>query len=434
MKYRLRLFVVILVTLVFNLSAFTVTSYANTFSDDFESYFLGQVAGQGGWQDVAIGTYWQVKNTEVYGGGHAIGSTNCCLTNFTYSKVKKDFGTSQASGDVVMYARFLGHLNSIDFVDSAGLVTFSTQGGQTGGGNYFLLNGVSIVEKNPFWNKLEFRWANGAVSLTLNDSVTQTANFMNGIPAALQLSSDGGGFYVDEIVDKGGNTPAGSNVIVGPINGVTLTFSQVTQEGQTTVASSSSGTQPPSGFKLGNPPIYHNISTTAVFNPPVEVCISYDDTQFRQENNLKLTHFENGQWVNVTTSLDTVNNIICGNVSFFSEFALFEDLDVGYIVSQVEEFNLDKDIEQGLLDKLNAAQSALNREQNKTAANILKAFANQVKAQKGKKITNEQANILLADANELIEVLNGGSLFSMLKSLFASFWNRLLGFISFGVR
>ncbi|MDP2696317.1 MAG: Ig domain-containing protein, partial [bacterium] len=212
-----------------------------------------------------------------------------------------------------------------------------------------------------------------------------------------------------------GNTPVGSDVSVGPFSGVTLTFSQVTAEGQTTIASSSSGMTPPSGFKLGNPPTYYSISTTALFNPPIEVCLSWVEGQFNNENNLKLWHLENGTWVNITTSLDTTNNIICGQVSSFSEFGLFEDITIDHVIDEIKSFNLEPDIEQGLFDKLNAAKSAIERGQNKTARNILKAFINLVNAQEGKKISNDQANILRTDAQALINSLGGNLLSTIFK-------------------
>ena len=223
-----------------------------------------------------------------------------------------------------------------------------------------------------------------------------------------------------------GNTPLGQNIIVGPLSNVTLTYSEVPLGGQTMVNSTSSSPTPPSGFKLGNPPTYYSISTNAQFNPPVEVCISYDDTQFKNEKNLKLFHFENGQWVNVTTSLDTVNNIICGEVSSFSEFGLFEDITADHIIDEVKSFNLDPDIEQGLLDKLNAAKSAIERNQNKTARNILKAFINLVNAQDGKKITTDQANILRTDAQALINSLCGNLLSTIFKWVMFGWLDRFI--------
>ncbi len=122
-----------------------------------------------------------------------------------------------------------------------------------------------------------------------------------------------------------GNTPVGSNISV--ISGsITLTFSNVTQEGQTTVTQSSSGFQPPSGFKLGNPPTYYSISTTAQFSGQVEVCLTWTQGQFNNENNLKLFHYNGINWTNITEAgyPDTVNNIICGLTTSFSDFAIFE--------------------------------------------------------------------------------------------------------------
>jgi len=121
-----------------------------------------------------------------------------------------------------------------------------------------------------------------------------------------------------------GNTLVGSPV-VGPLSGVTITFvGGVTQEGQTTVTTSGTGQPPPTGFKLGTPPVYYSISTTATFTAPVEVCINWIEGQFNSENNLKLWHSDGVVWTNVTTSLDTASNIICGLTNSFSDFAIFE--------------------------------------------------------------------------------------------------------------
>jgi len=63
---------------------------------------------------------------------------------------------------------------------------------------------------------------------------------------------------------------------------------------------------------------------------------------------------------------------------------------------------LQSGIEQSLLAKLNAATSAVEKGQIKTAQNILGAFVNDVQAQRGKKITSEQADVFLNDAQTLI--------------------------------
>ncbi len=118
------------------------------------------------------------------------------------------------------------------------------------------------------------------------------------------------------------NTPLGANVVV-ELPPVTLTFANVTQAGTTTVTTSSTGPPPPAGFKLGNPPTYYDITTTAVFSGTALVCINYTGTVVGNEPALRLFHFQPNP-TDVTVSLDTVNNIICGRVTTLSPFAILE--------------------------------------------------------------------------------------------------------------
>ena len=128
------------------------------------------------------------------------------------------------------------------------------------------------------------------------------------------------------------NTPPGQNVVVQPIDETTgtapvdITFSDVTDNGITSLITSDVGQPPPSGFRIGNPPVYYNISTTAAYNGPIQVCLSYNETQFAMERNLKLFHQESGAWVDITDPgyPDTINNIICGTTTSLSPFAIFE--------------------------------------------------------------------------------------------------------------
>jgi hypothetical protein len=126
-----------------------------------------------------------------------------------------------------------------------------------------------------------------------------------------------------EQVEAPGTTPAGGNVTVQPqlANGtspITLTFSNVTQAGVTTITQSGTGTPPPSGFKLISPPTYYDLSTTAVFSGPVTVCVNYSGSGKPQ-----LFHYQNGAWVNVTTT-STTTSPVCGTVTSLSPFAIFE--------------------------------------------------------------------------------------------------------------
>jgi len=49
-------------------------------------------------------------------------------------------------------------------------------------------------------------------------------------------------------------------------------------------------------------------------------------TTFSDPSQLTLQHYESGSWVNVTTSLDTANMVVCGSVSSLSPFAIFQKL------------------------------------------------------------------------------------------------------------
>ena len=143
------------------------------------------------------------------------------------------------------------------------------------------------------------------------------------------------------VLDVAGGTSPGDNVAVEPVDSetgtspVSLTFSKVTSGGETTLTTSGTGQPPPSGFKLGSPPVYYDISTTASFSPSVEVCINYTGISFDgKEEKLKLFHFEDSDgdgiddsWVKPTVSShDIESNIICVSVASLSPFAIFEPL------------------------------------------------------------------------------------------------------------
>ena len=105
---------------------------------------------------------------------------------------------------------------------------------------------------------------------------------------------------------------------------VSLSFSNVVAPGVTSMASQESGPPPPQGFQVGDAPVYFDISTTATFSGAVELCYDYSGDGITDDADLKLFHFENEEWTDVTTSHDAVNDVICGQVSSFSPFALFE--------------------------------------------------------------------------------------------------------------
>jgi hypothetical protein len=72
--------------------------------------------------------------------------------------------------------------------------------------------------------------------------------------------------------------------------------------------------------------MYYNISTTSTFTGTVLVCISYAGTSFNDQTNLRLFHFANGTWTDITTSVDSAHKTICGNTSSFSPFAVAQPI------------------------------------------------------------------------------------------------------------
>jgi hypothetical protein len=126
------------------------------------------------------------------------------------------------------------------------------------------------------------------------------------------------------------NTSTGTGTSVQPVDNnsgtapVNLTFSNVSQSGNTYLTTSNSGPSTPQGFQMGDPATYYELTTTASYSGSVTLAINYSGTNYQNESNLKLFHFENGVWVDCTTSVDTANNIIYGSVTSLSPFAILE--------------------------------------------------------------------------------------------------------------
>ena len=126
------------------------------------------------------------------------------------------------------------------------------------------------------------------------------------------------------------NTPVGSNVqVTDSATGAKITFGQVTGAGTTLVASSETGPEAPGGFRLASdPPKYYQITTTAVFDGMIHVCLSYDpEDVIGVEENLKLLHWQAPTWDDVTEPpVQIADDIICGATESLSPFAVMEPL------------------------------------------------------------------------------------------------------------
>ena len=120
-------------------------------------------------------------------------------------------------------------------------------------------------------------------------------------------------------------TPNGTDVnITDADSGLGITFENITESGTTIIIESEEELESPSGFEVAGD--YFDISTDAEFTGAITVAIPYNETQVQgNEKHLKLYHWENETgWTDVTTDVDTENNIIYGEITSFSIFIVLE--------------------------------------------------------------------------------------------------------------
>src|SRR5439155_13122542 len=171
------------------------------------------------------------------------------------------------------------------------------------------------------------------------------------------------------VADTAPSTPLGQNVVLHPTDPntgeahVLIAFDEVTQPGTTGAYTTPAPNNLPGNFSLGNPPIAYEIYTSATFTEAT-VCISYAGITFTGPP--QLLHNEGGLWTDVTTSVDTLNQIICGRVTSFSPFVLASETTIATLLRKVEALNLNRGEVRSLVAKVQAGQ--------------LQAFINELRA------------------------------------------------------
>jgi hypothetical protein len=85
------------------------------------------------------------------------------------------------------------------------------------------------------------------------------------------------------------------------------------------VPSSARYIPPPSGWTQLTAPIYYDITTTAAYTGPVEVCLT---SIFPTPAAARLLHYDGGKWVDITYSSDVTTRRACGLVSALLRFVL----------------------------------------------------------------------------------------------------------------
>jgi len=242
-------------------------------------------------------------------------------------------------------------------------------------------------------------------------AVVDTAKVIAHDPTALVTKIRTGIAPSMAVVRPGTPTPAGNNVPVRPIPEVTLNFSSVTTTGATTATTTNTNPDPlPAGFSLGTPPLFYEISSTAVFAGPIQVCIRYNPAQFSgPESNIQLLHDEGGVFIDVTTPpVDTVNHVVCGQVTHFSAFTVgtgSPNFFFNNLLTEIITGVGNQGLQSSLSAKVEAAKASFSRGQNQAAVHQLNAFEQEVTTQSGKKLSTSEAAKLLQMATGIIRRL-----------------------------
>ena len=118
------------------------------------------------------------------------------------------------------------------------------------------------------------------------------------------------------------NTLEGVGVQVQAGPGVTVTFSSVDSSGSTQATASGTGLPPPAGFRLQSGSLYEDVVTTAGYSGPVDVCVAYAGADYTGLAP-HLFHFADGAWNDVTTTVDSASQTVCGRVTSLSPFVVF---------------------------------------------------------------------------------------------------------------
>jgi len=138
------------------------------------------------------------------------------------------------------------------------------------------------------------------------------------LPGVGTPTDPGPGEVTVALDDGSGNTP------------VSVTFDSVTASGTTSLTVFSEFSEPiPSGFQLGLPAAYFDISTTASYTAPITVCVSYAGMSFSYEGGIQLWHYDSSipGWDPITTEIRPAPvEQVCGVTNSLSPFAIVEPL------------------------------------------------------------------------------------------------------------
>ncbi|MBA7479845.1 hypothetical protein ES707_15286 [subsurface metagenome] len=210
--------------------------------------------------------------------------------------------------------------------DMAGSLQQTTDGGYIIAGFTvsYGVNGDGYLVKTDASGNMEWEKTIGGSETDYAYSVRQTTD--GGYIMAGQTSSYGASSTDVYLVKLSPltNTPVGSNVTVS-LESADVTFQDVLESGTTTMTiSTANPAEPtPSDFYVigGN---FIEITTTAGYSGLITLGIEYDESQVDNEESLVLFHWSGSEWEDITTYVDTVENIVYGEADSLSLFFIGE--------------------------------------------------------------------------------------------------------------
>lgn len=129
-------------------------------------------------------------------------------------------------------------------------------------------------------------------------------------------------------------TLPGFEVMVSLDSEVTITFDEVQEAGYTVLnlsAELASGCQTHSLLPNQSPVIY-DITTSAIVSGSATVGIAYDGTDIvEDESGISLLQYDNSQWINITTEVDSTTMTVYGSASSLSSFAVGQPCCTGLV-------------------------------------------------------------------------------------------------------
>ena len=115
------------------------------------------------------------------------------------------------------------------------------------------------------------------------------------------------------------DTPIGSDITVNR-SGTNINFNQVNTGGCTWVTKTSVNPVGPAPSHINPVGVFVDVATTTNYAGRVRVGVPYDPSATQNPGNLRLFHWNGSSWEDVTTSVDTTNNIVYGEVNSLSWF------------------------------------------------------------------------------------------------------------------